>query len=259
MDTVFPTPMRDMYYDRQKGVMWSTEGGGFDDRAGVFAIIKLLQRGYRPTILLTLDEELGGLGATALTEDYPARFAEYKYFIELDRQGHNDCVFYRCGNKDFINYVESFGFKLNYGTFTDISIVCPKWGIAGVNLSIGYVNEHTYSEILHVDWLMETVQRVSKMLESVETAPFFPFIESLEVFGVNTEECLCSKCRKPFIEYDLYDVITKDLTTKQYCIDCLVRNVSWCEACSEPFEVTKHNANARFCYKCQEAMTNGKD
>ena len=41
MDTVFKTPVSNLYYDRQKNVLWSPEGLGADDRAGVFAILKI--------------------------------------------------------------------------------------------------------------------------------------------------------------------------------------------------------------------------
>ena len=43
MDTVFKVPVSDLYYDRLKGVLWSPDGLGADDRAGIFAILKILQ------------------------------------------------------------------------------------------------------------------------------------------------------------------------------------------------------------------------
>ena len=42
MDTVFDKPPKEIYYDERKGVMWSPKGLGADDRAGVFAILKIL-------------------------------------------------------------------------------------------------------------------------------------------------------------------------------------------------------------------------
>ena len=41
MDTVFENPPSNIYYDREKGVLWSPEGLGADDRAGIFAILKI--------------------------------------------------------------------------------------------------------------------------------------------------------------------------------------------------------------------------
>ena len=68
MDTVFFKPATTIYYDRQKNTMWSPMGLGADDRAGVFAIIQILQSGLRPHIIFTTDEEKGCLGAEALAK-----------------------------------------------------------------------------------------------------------------------------------------------------------------------------------------------
>ena len=106
MDTVFKVPATDLYYDRRKGVMWSPQGLGADDRAGVFAIIKILQSGLRPSIILTTDEEVGGVGAAALALSGNP-IPNLKYMIELDRRGTNDCVFYDCYVPEFIEYIES--------------------------------------------------------------------------------------------------------------------------------------------------------
>ena len=71
MDTVFKIPVSDLYYDQKKGVLWSPEGLGADDRAGIFAIIKILQDGLRPSVILTTGEEDGGVGACAICDKYP--------------------------------------------------------------------------------------------------------------------------------------------------------------------------------------------
>ena len=93
-DTVFPAPPTEFYFDSQKSIMWSPDGLGADDRAGIFAIITLLKSEYRPTIIITTDEEKGGLGAQALVRHMPNPPTELKYIIQLDRQGSTDCVFY---------------------------------------------------------------------------------------------------------------------------------------------------------------------
>ena len=61
MDTVFKKAPERIYYDSKKRVMWSPEGLGADDRAGIFAILKILQAGFRPSICFTTDEELGSI------------------------------------------------------------------------------------------------------------------------------------------------------------------------------------------------------
>ena len=70
LDTVFKLPPQNIFYDREKNVMWSPEGLGADDRAGVFAIVEII-RNYEdlnPTIILTTGEEKGCIGAEANVE-----------------------------------------------------------------------------------------------------------------------------------------------------------------------------------------------
>ena len=88
VDTVFPKTPMEIYYDNQKNVMWSPNGLGADDRAGVFAIAKIVQHEahVRPHILLTTGEERGGIGVSQFISDFPIPpFTELKYIIELDR------------------------------------------------------------------------------------------------------------------------------------------------------------------------------
>ena len=58
MDTVFKLPPEQIYFDRQQGVLWSPDGLGADDRAGVFLILKIVQvmkKNRKPTIIFTTD------------------------------------------------------------------------------------------------------------------------------------------------------------------------------------------------------------
>jgi acetylornithine deacetylase/succinyl-diaminopimelate desuccinylase-like protein len=168
LDTVFSKQPANIFYDRIKNVMWSPEGLGADDRAGVYSIVQLIKRGLRPTVIFTTDEEKGALGAEKLVRDFPEAITELKYIIQLDRRGSNDCVFYDCDNALFEEYVETFDFVTAFGTFSDISVICPAWGIAGVNLSIGYVDEHSYSELLYIGNMIATINKVEKMLLDIE-------------------------------------------------------------------------------------------
>ena len=178
MDTVFNGLPEEIYYDEIEKVMWSPQGLGADDRAGVYAILQIINKGYRPSIIFTTDEEIGCVGASNLVKDFrDCPFKELKYIIQLDRRGKNDCVFYNCDNKDFIKYVEKFGFKESWGSFSDISRIAPAWGVAAVNLSIGYEDEHDQIERLFVKNMEKTIKKVTKMLDDIDLAPSFTYIE----------------------------------------------------------------------------------
>lgn len=178
MDTVFNIPPEDFFYDPKESVLWSPDGLGTDDRAGVYAILEIVLRyKLKPHIIFTMGEEKGGIGAHSLVTDFPeCPFAELNFIIELDRQGHNDCVFYSCDNNAFTKFIKKFGFAYETGTFTDISVIAPKWKAAAVNLSVGYYNEHTYTELLCVKSLARTIHKVVKILktENLQSYDYVP-------------------------------------------------------------------------------------
>ena len=154
MDTVFTYLPIEFYHDPTQHVMWSPNGAGFDDRAGIYVIIEMLNRNLYPSIIFTNYEECGGIGAKKLVSDFPdCPFKECRALVEVDRAWEKDSVFYYCDNKDFEKYINSFGFETSSGTFTDISIIAPQWKIAAVNLSVGYMYEHTHQELLHYNWM----------------------------------------------------------------------------------------------------------
>lgn len=259
MDTVFKNPPKKIYYDSKYSVIWSPEGLGADDRAGVFLIWKIVQSGLRPHICLTTGEEWGGIGADALVGFYPNCPVDVKYIVELDRQGSNDCVFYSCANEKFENFVEDYGFVTDWGTFTDISVICPKWGIAGVNVSVGYVNEHTHQEILHTKFLLSTYNKVTKMIKEIDSAPYFDYIKDPfedfykkignKYFTYSYAETthICNKCGKVFVEDDMFPVYGKDGNKFYLCLDCIDDTIKWCENCGEPYE-----GDTKYCPKCMK-------
>ena len=267
MDTVFKKPPSEIFFDERHNVMFSPQGLGADDRAGVFAIIQIIRGGQKPHVIFTTDEEYGALGAMELSKlDCP--FTNLKYIIQLDRRGSDDCVFYDCDNEDFVEYIESFGFTWNYGSFTDISELCPSWKIAGVNLSVGYRDEHSATEVLFVGQLLATISKVKKMLNAAAEAPVFKYIPMANTpygkdwytWNKNTyswsdsnEVMKCHNCKKYFMEEELFPAVMLDKTTKFFCPDCLVDNVAWCKECGSAFEKYSPEApNTGICPICED-------
>ena len=257
VDTVFKERPEDVFYDRVKNVLWSPQGLGADDRAGVFAIINIVKSGLRPHIIFTTGEEMGGLGARVLTYIEPKPFAEMKYIIQLDRRGKDDCIFYECDNVKFIEYIKSFGFHEEYGSFSDISELCPTWKIAGVNLSIGYENEHSFIEILYIDYFLSTVEKVKKMLKDVNNINSFEYIPALySLSSLNpTSLYKCKNCGKIFTEYELFLVKGIDGKNVYYCPDCIYGNVNWCDSCGKAYEIDfRENTTIKKCKDCRDII-----
>ncbi len=152
----------DLYFDPARQTVWSPNGLGADDRAGVYAIAALLAMGHRPHVLYTDGEERGGIGAKDARDNLDP--PDVRCMVQLDRAHGNDAVYYSCRSRKMRRWVNRFGFRTAQGTYTDIATLMPAWGLAGVNLSVGYYGQHSESEILRVDELENTILRVSAML-----------------------------------------------------------------------------------------------
>ena len=265
-DTVFKLPptKNDILYDRERNIMISREGGLGDDRAGVYAILKLLEQGYRPSVLFTNFEESGCLGSAQLIKDFTAPASETNFIIQIDRRGINDMVFYQCDNKEFIEYIGAFGFTKQGGSFTDISTICPAWGVAGVNLSTGYDGEHDTSEILIIDALESTIEKVSNILKEKEH-PYFKYIESAHLgytflnsswyddydsYNPSEYTMVCDCCHSIVDKSDVIPVIGPKGTALNICLYCLDgEDLEWCQECGSPF-IGEHDTDT-LCYSCR--------
>ena len=163
-DTVAESPR---YIKNDDGVLSGMMNGrphqlGADDRAGIYAILETI-RNHHCHVLFTGGEERGGIGAEAFTrsEIKPA----VNYVLQFDRKGSNDAVYYWAENEDFEKFIADRGWKKAEGTYTDIVDLCPYLGVMGVNLSIGYKNEHTTSETLDTDVMNLNIKRIPALLD----------------------------------------------------------------------------------------------
>lgn len=193
---------------------------GADDRSGVYGLIELAialgKKGIKPYLAFFTDEEIGLVGADRFTRLNPYNLYDIKFCIELDRRGKDDCVFYEADYcEDFIQYVESKGFKYNTGSCSDISCIIETWKIPCVNLSIGYYNEHTPKEYLVIDEMMDTINKVYNWLLNIEKEKIdFEYVEkpkysySLKYlngytnYAYGNERLLHNEDEDDFIEYN---------------------------------------------------------
>jgi hypothetical protein len=147
--------------------IWSPHGIAGDDRCGVYAVMRLFEV-LKVNALFTDQEERGGIGAWEACEE--PRLASVPYFIEIDRRGERQAVFYNCEEADmpeFVSVVEKY-FQIAQGTFSDISILGRHFRVASVNLSAGFFNEHQRSaEYIHIPSLQYTIETVPKLISEL--------------------------------------------------------------------------------------------
>jgi di/tripeptidase len=181
LDTVHKKPVETICRSDDGRIVMSPEGIGGDDRAGVYMILRIIKK-YRCHVLFCEDEEIGGRGAEdfAMSNIKP----DINFIVELDRRGHEDAVFYDCDNPEFTKHILGFGFVEDTGSFSDISVVAPNLGIAAVNISAGYYNEHCRHEYVDMDAVDLNIERVGKLVSAQSDK--FEYIESMRyrnIFG----------------------------------------------------------------------------
>ena len=108
-----------------------------DDRLGAYTILKVLpELGINVDVLFTMDEETGASTADLFNIDF-----KYNWIVEFDRAGE-DVVCYSFRDDGLTKKLESVGFKVGYGTCSDISKM-QDMGCKAFNVGIGYENEHS--------------------------------------------------------------------------------------------------------------------
>ena len=299
MDTVWETSVNhEVFYDERKNVMLNLNGGGYDDKVGIFMILKILESGLKPHVIFCANEEVGSLGAQQLVEDYPTcPFDDCRFIIMLDRRGLVDCVFYDCENDEFVDYIEKFGFKEAYGSFTDICTLCPVWKMAGVNLSVGYDNEHTANEKLYVAPMYATLDKVKNILtQSDEDIKYFKYVPShyswrgygrwcggygaydypgwdddyYSSYGKGATESeggwfphenyyeFCENCGEDLKYEDAIEYQALDGSIKYCCPKCEKKIIHYCEICGEAYERDPKHPERRLCPDCYLDVMSGK-
>lgn len=173
LDTVHKEPVRDIVYRKGGREIWSPQGIGGDDRCGVYMILKIINE-LRCHVLFCEDEECGGIGADKFVAS--GIIPNVNFIVEMDRRGSNDAVFYDCDNPEFTDFITSFGFVEDWGTFSDISTIAPALGVAAVNISAGYYHEHTLTEYVDIEATRQNAERIKEVVRVANCK--YEYIES---------------------------------------------------------------------------------
>jgi len=132
------------------GKMYRDNSGlGADDRAGISLI---MNHHEKINFIFTRDEEIGRKGAMslALNEDFQAAFKKVTAIVQLDCTGHKVVrgALHGYCQEDLMTDIKKVipDVKDSHGSFSDLDSFIDKK--PGVNLSVGYYNQHTTNEFL---------------------------------------------------------------------------------------------------------------
>ena len=155
---------------------------GADDRAGIAMLWLLKDCGH--SLLITDGEERGRIASKWLmkeNKDVAERINQrHQFIIQLDRCNATEYKCYNVGGNDFRAFIEEqTGYtEPEFGAKTDICSLCKD--ICGVNISIGYYDQHSIYEILNIAEWLNTLRIVEKIL----------YAENLRKFELTTKNYL---------------------------------------------------------------------
>lgn len=175
LDTVRDSDMKKkLYIDNQNHLRRKDGILGADDRAGINLI---LNHSKQVNWIFTRDEEIGLVGARIMGESEGLKDLLNKYettcFIELDRMdyGHIIGINNSYCNTDLDKAITDILplYQTDTGICTDLDELVPMLGISGVNLSVGYFNQHSKNESLDIEyfnWLNSQILKLNKGLSN---------------------------------------------------------------------------------------------
>jgi hypothetical protein len=135
---------------------------GADDKAGMTILLYMIEHKIPGLYYFFIGEEVGCIGSGKASSDIEF-FSKYDRIISFDRRNTHSVITFqsssRCCSDEFANALcEEFniwGLNLrpdNTGVYTDsaeFTTVIPEC----TNISVGYLNEHTFSEQQDIDYL----------------------------------------------------------------------------------------------------------
>lgn len=143
-------------------------GIGADDRGGCAMLWALKDSGHS---LLILDgEEHGKIGARYFRDSAPKLYKEanhHRFMMEFDWKRPGGCLYNQVDNsalfKDYICRVLGCTDDQKNGG-CDLQILCRR--ICGVNVGIGYKNNHKPEEVLVLDGWVKAYEKISEFLRA---------------------------------------------------------------------------------------------
>lgn len=124
-----------------------------DDRLGVYVIVEhLIKLGLEYDILLTTDEEIGC--STAMYFDTTKK---YNWGFSFDRTG-TDVVNYDYSDRFFNKKITEVGFKIGFGSFSDISYL-EHLNCKFLNVGVAYYNYHSLFAYANMDELEQQIDK----------------------------------------------------------------------------------------------------
>ena len=153
-----------------------TAGIGADDRAGCAALWLLRNSGH--SLLLIDGEENSHKGAAYIrkNKEFMRRINDHAFVMSFDLPGRDGYMFHAVKNpKSFAAFLDGAGYKRQKEDGgSDIFYLCEK--AAGVNVSVGYYDEHKPTESISLDDFYYSFSLAENLLNKVGRKYKIPFL-----------------------------------------------------------------------------------
>ena len=153
-------------------------GLGADDKVGIFIILKAMLNYENIKAVLTVEEEIGCLGAAEVNLNF---FTDVCYVLQADRKGYGDFVTtadtsryddVELSSSEFIDVckpvISSFDFKEANGGSTDVVRLKEKGlDISVANISSGYYDPHNSTEYISCKQVVCVLNMVYELIDYI--------------------------------------------------------------------------------------------
>lgn len=247
------------------GIYGSTEEGvgiGADDRAGITMLWKLRKLGH--ALLIPNAEENGCIGSRFLMEhpEWRKKLNQHLFAIEMDRMNDSDLAFYNVATSSFKDWCEKQfpGYKRVHGSYTDICVLCDEDKhkedcLDGVNISIGYYDQHRQNERLVMSEWQKTLSLLHKVLSQKDLPSFrHKYIEYTRHTQYNNEYNNNRRIPTTTNSYDVkkYSGYNSNIASKNdvEVLDSLLV----CPSCRAMFDESEYKIHGNKCFYCGEGF-----
>jgi putative aminopeptidase FrvX len=162
-------------------------GIGADDKNGIWCCLKALEDFEVLKVAFFTEEETGGTGSMNSNLKF---FRDCRFVLQCDRKGNSDFVTEIYGtslcSKKFIKDIDlkANGYKEATGMFTDIyNLKTRKLPISVCNMSCGYYNPHTKTELTNIEDLYKCYSFVSHIIENCTSVYQHTYVKKYNYYG----------------------------------------------------------------------------
>jgi len=210
------TVQKGLRFSKNENIIFSPM---LDDRLGVALVADYLPSVLSAPvdILITDDEECGNSSARSFVSP-----KEYNWIAEMDRGG-GDVVTYCLDSPDWNSALESAGFTIGSGIYSDICELTDTCCM--VNVGIGYDLYHSAKAYANTDTLQQNLVRFVTLFDAYcnqmfeQDASQYQFDKFVEPAGTESYgygwQCRCDECESMF-----YEPVIDSLSEEYYCPVC---------------------------------------